>query len=151
VSVPAANAPRNRLVLMFVAAAIVAVVAVAAIVLVSRGGNHDATVPPLTAAEKQAGAVRVTYPDRGLPNRPAQVVVGGTTVLVYFVSASGSGDGVTAVVQVGSAATPGGLTTEVTLQKGQSETVDGFVVTLLDAFDTGDLSRDAADVTITEP
>ena len=142
------DAQRNRLVLMIAAAVIVAVVVVLAIVVFVRAGSDDATVPPLTAAEKQAGAVRVSYPDRSLPNRPARVDVGNTTVLVYFVSANGSGDNVSAVVEVGSADAPGGATTKLTLRKGQSTTVDGFDVTLLDAFDLGGLSRDAADVTV---
>jgi hypothetical protein len=146
VSAPAVDAPRNRVVLMIAAAAIIAVVVVLAIVFAVRAGNDDVAVPPLTAAEKQAGAVRVSYPDRSLPNRPARIDLGDTTVLVYFVSANGSGDSVTADLRVATDATPGG--TEVTLQKGQSKTVDGFAVTLLDAFDTGDLSRDAADVTV---
>jgi hypothetical protein len=148
VSAPAVDAPRNRVVLMIAAAAIIAVVVVLAIVFAVRAGNDDVAVPPLTAAEKQAGAVRVSYPDRSLPNRPARIDLGDTTVLVYFVSANGSGDSVTADLRVATDASPGGTTTEVTLQKGQSKTVDGFTVTLLDAFDTGDLSRDAADVTV---
>jgi uncharacterized membrane protein YkvI len=39
----------------------------------------------------------------------------------------------------------------VVIVLAQSRTVNGFVVTLLAAFHTGDLSRDAADVTVTGP
>ena len=148
-SVSAAGAQHNRRVLMIVSVAIVAIIAVVAIVLVARGGNDDTTVPPLTAAEKQAGAVRVSYPDRSLPAQPEKVVVGDATVSLYFVSVDGTGDNATAVLRVASDARPGGTPTEVTLQEAHATSVDGVVLTLLAVHDTGDLSSDAADVTVT--
>jgi hypothetical protein len=136
---------------MVMAAVIIAIVVVIAIVLVVRASDDDVTVPPLTAAEKQAGAVRVIYPDRDLPDTPERVTIGGEDVTLYFVRTEGSGEDVTATLRVGTSSTAGSLPPEVTLQKGESETVNGFVITLLDAFNTGDPSQDAADVTVTEP
>lgn len=146
-----ARFPRHWRILLIAAVCVVVVGAVIAGVVAVRSNSDDTTVPPLTTAEKQAGAVRVTYPDRSLPNQPTKVVVGGETVSLYFVSANGTGDSATAVLRVASDASPGGTPTEVTLQEAHATSVAGVVVTLLAAYDTGNPSTDAADVTVTEP
>lgn len=44
---------------------------------------------------------------------------------------------------------PPGIRHEVTLTEGQTKVVGGIAITLLDAFATGDLEHDAADVWLT--
>lgn len=140
---------KGLLIVGLVAAVVVAVIVV---VLVVRGGSSGTSVPPLTAAEKRTGAVRVTYPDRSLPDEPEVAKVGGQRVALFFEGVTGSGDHVTATLGVViQGSDPPQIRHDVTLQKGQTTVVEGLAITLLDAFATGDLEHDAADVSVTIP
>lgn len=93
--------------------------------------------------------MRVTYPDRSLPDQPEVVIVDGQQVSLFFQQASGSGHTASATIGV---STPSSETSSppstVTLTKGQTTVVDGYAITLLEAFHTDDVRKDAADVTV---
>lgn len=140
----------RRVSLLVGLAVVVAVAVVIVLILVLRsGGSASNSVPALTAAEQQAGAVRVTYPDRSLPDQPKVVIVDGQRVSLFFQQTSGSGDTASATLGVSTPTSdPGSPPTTVTLAKGQTKVVDGYAITLLEAFHTDDVSVDAADVTV---
>lgn len=145
-STAGSGSARNRNLAIAAAVVVLAAIVVLVIVLMSRD-DDDTAVPPLTTAEQRAGAVRVTYPDRSLPDQPEVVTVDDQRVSLYFVKTSGSGDDVSAVLRVGTDEM--GTRKTVVLHKGEAKAVNGYLITLLNAFNTGDLSRDAADVTVT--
>lgn len=145
---PTAERARTGLIAAVVAGVVVVIAAIAVIVLVTRDDSSHVTVPPLTQAQRQAGVLRVSYPDRRLPDEPTVATVGGQRVTLYFESAHGTGDEAQAVLRVGVGdAQP----SQVTLTTGGSTTVAGVEVGLVAAYDTGDLATDAADVTVTAP
>lgn len=128
-----------------VAALVVILVAVVVAVLLTRDDSGHTTVPPLTATQQQAGIIRVSYPDRSLPDQPSVTTVAGKRVTLYFDRVEGSSRGTTAELRVG---VDGARPTSITLTKGESTQVHGVEVTLVAAYNTGDLSEDAADVTV---
>lgn len=146
----AAPAGRSRTPLIgaVVTGVVVIVVAIVVIVLLTRDDSGDVTVPPLTAAEHQAGVVRVSYPDRSLPDEPTVVTVGGARVALYLDAVEGSSSGAKAALRV---AVGDAQPTAVTLAKGETQTVRGLDVTVVAAYDTGDPSTEAADVTVAVP
>lgn len=149
----AAPAPRQsqRTVWIASAIALVVVIVIALLLWQSRSTDGDSAVPPLTAAEKEAGAVRVTYPDRSLPDEPEVVTVDGQRVTLFFGSVTQSDGTVSATIGVVTPrSTPPGIRDDVTIAKGDTQIVDGFAITLLDAFPTGDPTTEAADVSVTD-
>jgi hypothetical protein len=128
------------------AAVLALIVLVVVIVLVTRD-DSDTTVPPLTDAQRQSGVVRVTYPDRSLPDEPAVATVGDHRVALYLDDVEGSSRGAQAVLRVGVGdAKP----ISVTLVKGESATVDGVDITAVAVYDTGDVARETADVKLSQ-
>lgn len=143
-----AGRSRTPLIGAIVAGVVVIVAVILVVVLLTRDDSSSATVPPLTPAEQQAGILRVTYPDRGLPDEPTATTVGGKRITLYLDSVDGSSSGPEAVLRVGVGdASPA----SVTLTKGETTSVKGFDITLVAAYDTGDVSTETADVTVALP
>lgn len=142
---------RPRAAVMVAAAVVVVAVAIVIGLAVWRSASSDSpAVPPLTAAEKEAGAIRVTYPDRTLPDEPEVGIVGGQRVALFFDHVTEADGRVSVTLGVVTAAgDPPGIRDEVTLAEGQTRVVGGVAITLLDAFATGDPEHDAADVSLT--
>jgi len=128
-----------------VAAVVVVVVSIVVVVVLVTRNDSAAPLPPLTAIQHRAGVIRVSYPDRSLPDQPSVTTVAGKRVALYFDDVHESGAGPEAVLRVGVGETG---PTAVTLTTGESAKVDGVEVTLVTAYDTGDLSKDAADVIV---
>ncbi len=144
-SAPTIQPSRTGLLGALVAVVVVVVAIVVVVVLVTRNDTDANPVPPLTAIQHQAGVIRVSYPDHSLPDQPSVTTVAGKRVTLYFDDVHESGAGPEAVLSVGVGE---GGPTAVTLTTGESAKVDGVEVTLVTAYDTGDLSKDAADVIV---
>jgi hypothetical protein len=144
---PAAGRSRTRWIAALVGLLLVVIVVITVIVLVT-GDDSDQTVPPLTTTQRQSGVLRVTYPDRSLPDKPTVATVSGQRVTLYLDSVEGTSDGPKVVLRVGVGDSP---PTQVTLTQGESTTVKGIEVTAVAVYDTGEASTEAADVTVNAP
>jgi hypothetical protein len=144
---PTSRRSRTPLIGAVVAGVVVIGVVIAVILLLTRD-DSSTTVPPLTVAEQQAGVLRVTYPDRSLPDEPTVTTIGGKRIALYLDNVESASSGPQAVLRVGVGDAP---PTTVTLTEGQTTTVKSFDVTLVAAYDSGDGSTEAADVTVAIP
>lgn len=144
-----APAPQRSRRALWTACAVAIVVAVAFLVWRNGSSDDDSAVPPLTAAERAAGVVRLTYPDRTLPEEPEVVTVGGERITLFFGSVTQSDGNVSATLGIVTPrSTPPGIRDDVTIAEGATKVVDGYAITLLDAYPTGNPKTEAADVSV---
>jgi hypothetical protein len=110
---------------------------------------HGRQAPAMSAAATDAGAVRLTYPNRGLPNPPVTVTLtgGGKARLTLHDVSTADGQ---AVAEIGVAG-PEGTGSDVRIRSGGSARVGAVTVTVLNAYDLPDAAHDAADVTVRTP